>query len=121
MNDDNKNIKNHDHDQVNKERESGEDDAILFVLNVTTKNCVSVLFSSISACLVAFWWTSFDYILEQNYLTLLIPLNMFAIDCIINSLCVYLLFQFGNDVYAKVCSKCDHCCKQLLFCVCVHK
>eukprot|EP01083_Nonionella_stella_P053171 140764_1 len=102
-----------------KELQASQEQEMLFFLHTTTRNAVLVLFISISACFVAFWWTAFDFILGQNYLTLLVPLNMFAVDCLIDLLCICLMFQFGTPMYHRICRSCDTCCKQCLFCVCI--
>eukprot|EP00483_Globobulimina_turgida_P012876 UN12900 len=90
-----------------------------FFMKITVKNVILVLFVSVSACLVAFWWFAYDYILEQNCLTLSIPMNAFSIDCVISSCCVYLLFKFGTNIYDKLCGKCDKCCATLLTSICL--
>ena len=105
-----------DHHHETQQVSQTQHEEIMFFLDITTRNAVLVLFISISACLVAFWWTAFDYLLEHNYLTLLVPFMMFSIDSVINSFCIYLLFNFGKSVYRKHCQSMDKCCKAVLYC-----
>eukprot|EP01083_Nonionella_stella_P294921 1002337_1 len=90
-----------------------------FYMKVTTKNAVLVLCSTVSACLVQLCWSLFDFaiIVPQTHVGLLLPLTMFSIDSLFNTICIYLLFNFGNDVYIKSCRKCDLCCKNICMCL----
>eukprot|EP01084_Bolivina_argentea_P179453 310094_1 len=83
------------------------------LLDVTTKNGVLTLFMVLSALFVAASWLVHDYAFPQSYLTLLIPFLMFAIDSVLSSFCVFLLFGFSEHLYAKVCRKSDRCCRHL--------
>eukprot|EP01084_Bolivina_argentea_P319296 553811_1 len=92
-----------------------EKEEILLFVNMSARNAVLVLFISISACLVQLSWSVFDFILPQNYVTLLLPLNMFVIDSLLDSICIYLLFNFGANAYAKLCGSCHRCCNNICF------
>jgi len=85
-----------------------------FFLSVATKNSVLVSFVSASACCVAICWTLFDFALGQSYLTLLVPMLMFSVDGVIDSICIYLFFPFGEASYSKWCQCVNSCCQHIL-------
>eukprot|EP01083_Nonionella_stella_P026051 71725_1 len=99
--------------QLNKCINVQSEQELQFFMKTTTKYAVLVLCSSISACLVQFCWSLYDFLVPQNYLGLLLPLTMFSVDSLINTICIYLLFQFGHAVYARRCRKCDTCCRNI--------
>eukprot|EP00483_Globobulimina_turgida_P007121 UN07135 len=85
-------------------------------MDITTRNAILVSFILVSSICTAFCWVAFSYFFpefERNHLTLLLPLNYFAIDSLVDSICVYLLFHFGKTTYYSMCGKCDKKCKNI--------
>jgi len=89
-------------------------DQTSFFLHVATKKTVFMTFISISACFEATCWLLFDYALDSNYLTLLLPMMMFSVDGIVNSCCIYMFSQYGDRYYQKWCRWFSVCCSGIL-------
>mmetsp|Transcript_20662 Transcript_20662/g.32922 ORF Transcript_20662/g.32922 Transcript_20662/m.32922 type:complete len:210 (+) Transcript_20662:1-630(+) len=87
-------------------------------IRTATKNAVLVLFISVSAVGVAFCWICFDYIIvKKNSVALSLPMTMFAVDSVVDSICIFMLFIYGQSVYDKWCPAMDSCCKKILICL----
>eukprot|EP00484_Ammonia_sp_Unknown_P004007 CAMPEP_0197069282 /NCGR_PEP_ID=MMETSP1384-20130603/192094_1 /TAXON_ID=29189 /ORGANISM="Ammonia sp." /LENGTH=164 /DNA_ID=CAMNT_0042507287 /DNA_START=152 /DNA_END=646 /DNA_ORIENTATION=- len=92
-----------------------EHEELLWFLNVTTKYAVLALIITIFECLVAICWIVFTWALQWNAVNLLLPLIMFCIDSVVDSICIYLFFGFAKTLYSKYCSALDACFRIIVF------
>lgn len=87
------------------------------IIHVMSKMNILTIISVLSSQIFVFWsgiinsLYRFDIIDEYKYLDLLNVLYIiWAFEHMINSLCIYLSFEFAAKLYNKMCSKCHHCC-----------
>eukprot|EP01083_Nonionella_stella_P022525 62318_1 len=84
-------------------------------MHVVTRNAVLVFTLSITVALVMFCFFGFRFIFGvQTRLTLLIPMNMAAIDSLITSICIFCMFRIGDRLYKVLCGNCcDSKCNRI--------
>eukprot|EP01084_Bolivina_argentea_P111422 198800_1 len=85
-------------------------------LTVTTRNAILMLTVSFSVLMVTCSFFGFRFIFgTQSRLTLLIPMNMAALDSVNTSMCILCCFRYGKRFYYKCCGPCDTKCKRICF------
>eukprot|EP01083_Nonionella_stella_P004521 13091_1 len=73
-------------------------------LEVITRHSVLVLTVSLTVLMTTLSWTGFRFWFgPHTCITLLVPMNMAAVDSLITSICIVCLFPVGKSVYATIC------------------
>eukprot|EP01083_Nonionella_stella_P004520 13090_1 len=73
-------------------------------LDVITKHAALVLTVSLTVLMTTLCWTGFRFVLgPPTRVTLLVPMNMAALDSLVTSICIVCLFPVGKSVYATIC------------------
>eukprot|EP01083_Nonionella_stella_P086756 241196_1 len=73
-------------------------------LEIIARHSLLVLTISLTVAMTMFCFFGFRFIfLPQTCLTLLIPMNMAALDSLITSICIVCLFPMGKKVYSVLC------------------
>eukprot|EP01083_Nonionella_stella_P188370 694248_1 len=79
-------------------------------LEVITRHSLLILTVSMTVAMTTFCFAGFRFIfLPQTCMTLLIPMNMAAVDSLVTSVCVLCLFPLGGRVYSVLC-RCPNAC-----------
>ena len=91
------------------------------LLNIMTKYFILSLIATISTqieclllCINWFFNLYFDDGMMIQITSWIIEI-VFPLDCMINSLCIFLLFDINKDLYNKWCKLCHFCCLEFCF------
>eukprot|EP01083_Nonionella_stella_P188371 694252_1 len=83
-------------------------------LEVITRHSLLILTVSMTVAMTTFCFAGYRFLfLPQTYMTLLIPMNMAAVDSLVTSVCVLCLFPLGGAVYSVLCHYPNSCLKKV--------
>eukprot|EP01083_Nonionella_stella_P023212 64184_1 len=86
-------------------------------LEVITRHTLLVVTVSVTVAATTFCFFGFRFIfLPQTCVTLLIPMNMAALDSLVTSICIVFLFPMGRPLYRKVCGLPHLCLSKMCLC-----